>query len=86
VFAAFGGADTSVPVARSVAILSQLLPGNPQHALAVFPDGDHNLFVAERDENISLGEQLAPGFLPMLDSWLNVPRRRHAEARRSFMG
>jgi pimeloyl-ACP methyl ester carboxylesterase len=72
VFAAFGGADTSVPVARSAAILSQLLPANPQHALAIFPGGDHNLFVAERDENIPLGRQLAPGFMPMLETWLNA--------------
>jgi pimeloyl-ACP methyl ester carboxylesterase len=72
VFAAFGGADTSVPVARSAAILSQLLPANPQHALAIFPDGDHNLFITERNENTPLGSQLAPGFLPMLDAWLNT--------------
>jgi|HubBroStandDraft_1064217.scaffolds.fasta_scaffold174650_1 pimeloyl-ACP methyl ester carboxylesterase len=72
VFAAFGGADTSVPVARSAAILSQLLPANPRHALAIFPGGDHNLFVTERDENTPLGSQLAPGFMPMLDAWLNA--------------
>ena len=72
VFAAFGGADTSVPVARSAAILSQLLPANPQHALAVFPDGDHNLFITERNEDTPLGSQLAPGFMPMLDTWLNT--------------
>lgn len=72
VFAAFGGADTSVPVARSAAILSQLLPANPQHALAIFPGGDHNLFITERDENTPLDDQLAPGFMPMLHSWLNT--------------
>lgn len=72
VFAAFGGADTSVPAARSVALLSQLLPANPQHALAIFPGGDHNLFLRERDKNTPLGDQLAPGFMPMLDSWLNT--------------
>jgi uncharacterized protein len=72
VFAAFGGADTSVPVARSAANLSQLLPASPQHALAVFPGGDHNLFVTERDDSIPLGGQLAPGFMPMLDAWLNA--------------
>lgn len=72
VFAAFGGADTSVPAARSAALLSQLLPANPQHALAIFPGGDHNLFIRERDKNTPLGDQLAPGFMPMLDSWLNT--------------
>lgn len=72
VFAAFGGADTSVPVARSAAIISQLLPANPQHALAVFPGADHNLWIKERDENTPLPSQLAPGFMPMLDTWLNT--------------
>ncbi len=72
VFAAFGGADTSVPVTRSAAILSQLLPANPRHALAIFPGGDHNLFITERDENTPLASQLAPGFMAMLDSWLNT--------------
>jgi uncharacterized protein len=72
VFAAFGGADTSVPAARSVAILSQLLPANPQHALAIFPGADHNLFITERDENTPLPSQLARGFMPMLDAWLNT--------------
>lgn len=72
VFAAFGAADTSVPVARSAAILSQLLPANPRNALAIFPGGDHNLFITEPDENTPLASQLAPGFMPMLDAWLNT--------------
>ena len=37
VFAAFGGADTLVPVRRSIDILNDLLPGDSRHALAVFP-------------------------------------------------
>jgi len=37
VFAAFGGADTLVPVRRSIDILNNLLPGDSRHALAVFP-------------------------------------------------
>lgn len=72
VFAAFGGADTSVPAARSAAILGQLLPANPHHALAVFPDADHNLFITEPDPDAPLGGQLAPGFMPMLSAWLNA--------------
>ena len=72
VFAAFGGADTLVPVPRSVAVLSKLLPSNPRHALAVFPAADHNLFTAEPDHTILLSEPLAPGFLPMLTSWFSA--------------
>jgi pimeloyl-ACP methyl ester carboxylesterase len=72
VFAAFGGADTSVPVGRSAAILSSLLPPDPLHALAVFPGADHNLFIAEPDPNVDLADQLAPGFMHMLDAWLKA--------------
>lgn len=70
VFAAFGGADDSVPVARSVAVLSDLLPGDPRHALAVFPDVGHGLLPAIYDREIGYAAQLAPGFLPMLTGWL----------------
>jgi uncharacterized protein len=72
VFAAFGGADPTVPVSRSVAILSRQLPSSPWHALAVFPGADHNLFTEEPDERVPLAKQLAPGFLPMLAAWLAV--------------
>jgi hypothetical protein len=72
VFAAFGGADTSVPVAASVVAVSQHLPASPRHALAVFPDGDHNLFLDEPDDAGPRGRKLAPGFLPMLEEWLSV--------------
>jgi uncharacterized protein len=70
VFAAFGGADTSVPVPRSVAVLSELLPGNSAHAVAVFPDADHGLMPATTDQTASYAARLAPGFLAMLTSWL----------------
>ena len=78
VFAAFGGADTSVPAARSMTILSQLLPASPQHALAIFPEADHNLFIAEPDPGTPLDSQLAPGFMPMLSAWLNADQRTAA--------
>jgi pimeloyl-ACP methyl ester carboxylesterase len=70
VFAAFGGADTSVPVSRSVAVLSELLPSDPRHALAVFPDADHGLMPVTSDETASYAARLAPGFLTMLTHWL----------------
>lgn len=72
VFAAFGGADTSVPAGRSAAILSSLLPSDPQHALAVYPGADHNLFVTEPDPAVPLADQLAPGFMQMLAAWLKA--------------
>jgi pimeloyl-ACP methyl ester carboxylesterase len=72
VFAAFGGADTSVPVGRSVAVLSELLPGDPRHALAVFPGADHGLMPAAWDKTVPYAAQLAPGFLAMLTGWLAI--------------
>ena len=71
-FAAFGGADDSVPVARSVAVLSDLLPGDPRHALAVFPDVGHGLLPAGYDRAIPYSAKLAPGFLAMLTEWLTT--------------
>lgn len=70
VFAAFGGADTSVPVPRSVAVLSELLPGDPRHAIAVFPGADHGLMPVTSDETTPYAARLAPGFLAMLTHWL----------------
>jgi uncharacterized protein len=72
VFAVFGGADETVPVSRSVSVLSELLPPSPRHALAVFPGVGHNLFVGDRDPDVPMARQLAPGFLPMLDAWLQA--------------
>ena len=70
VFAAFGGADSLVPVERSVAILNERLPQDPRHALAVFPNADHNLLIGEYDAVVPLAERLAPGYLAMLADWL----------------
>ena len=61
VFAAFGGADESVPVPASVVAFANLLPESDRHALAVFPGAGHGL---------SVNGQLAPGFLAMLRAWL----------------
>ncbi|MGH9093214.1 MAG: alpha/beta hydrolase family protein, partial [Acidimicrobiales bacterium] len=69
VFAAFGGADATVPVPQSISRLIELLPPNPRHAFAVFPNAGHSLCVGQRDSAIPLAEQLAPGFLPMLSEW-----------------
>jgi dienelactone hydrolase len=70
VFAAFGGADTSVPPRRSVAVLNDLLPSDPRHAIAVYPDVGHGLLPAGYDRTIPYSAQLAPGFLAMLTEWL----------------
>jgi pimeloyl-ACP methyl ester carboxylesterase len=70
VFAVFGGADTSVPVRRSVAVLSELLPSDPRHAIAVFPDADHGLMPIPSDETTPYAARLPPGFLAMLTQWL----------------
>jgi len=71
VFAAFGGADDSTPVYRSVEVLSRLLPANPRHAIAVYPGADHGLQL-RREEGARLRDRLAPGFLPMLTAWLSA--------------
>lgn len=70
VFAAFGGADTSVPVRRSVAVLNELLPSDSRNAIAVFPDVGHGLMPVARDETLPYSALLAPGFLAMLAEWL----------------
>jgi uncharacterized protein len=68
----FGGADHVVPVAESVAALARVLPGLGEgpSGLAVFPDGNHGLFLADPDPQIPRRDQLAPGFLPMLEGFL----------------
>lgn len=70
VFAAFGGADPSIPVARSVAVYAERLPHDQRHVFVVYPRADHNLFVGERDRAVPLASQLATGFFPMLTDWL----------------
>jgi dienelactone hydrolase len=69
VFAAFGGADTSVPVRRSVAVLNDLLPADPRHSITVFSNADHGLMPAGCDRTLPYGERIAPGFLDMLTAW-----------------
>jgi pimeloyl-ACP methyl ester carboxylesterase len=70
VFAAFGRADTSVPVRRSVAVLYERLPEDSRHAIAVFPDADRGLMPAGTDPALPYPARLAPGFLAMLTGWL----------------
>jgi len=66
--ALFGGADPLVPVPASVAAW---VAGAPRLAgLAVFPGADHGLFVADPEPGVDRTSQLAPGFLPMLGSFL----------------
>jgi uncharacterized protein len=70
VFAAFGGADESVPVPRCVEIISSLLPASPEHAIVVYPNADHGLGL-DTDPDLSRADRLAPGFMPMLAAWLH---------------
>jgi hypothetical protein len=49
------------------------LAGAPRLAgLAVFPGADHGLFVADPQPGVDRTSQLAPGFLPMLGSFLRT--------------
>jgi uncharacterized protein len=72
VLALFGGADTLVPAAASVAAFATHLRdgADGKHGLAVFPGADHGLFIADPDPNVPRTNQLAKGFLPMVASFL----------------
>ena len=77
----FGGADDVVPVARSVELLAGALPNldDGLSGIAVFPGGNHGLFTADPDPDVPRRDQLAPGFLPMLEAFLaGVDRHRSA--------
>ena len=75
----FGGADHVVPVAESVAAFGSALPGLGEgpSGLAVFPDADHGLFLGPLDPEIPRRDQLAPGFLPMLEAFLAAVAARN---------
>lgn len=68
----FGGSDWVVPVGPSVAAFARLLPDprQGQHGIAVFPGGDHGLYVADRAPGVERRSQLAAGYLPMLADFL----------------
>lgn len=67
-----GGADDVVPVAESVAAFGPVLPGlgEGSSGLAVFPNGNHGLYVADPDPDVPRKDQLAPGVLPMIAGFL----------------
>jgi pimeloyl-ACP methyl ester carboxylesterase len=68
--ALFGAADPLVPVPAAVA---GWVAGTPRLAgLAVFPGADHGPFVADPEPGVDRTSQLAPGFLPMLGSFLRT--------------
>lgn len=72
VFAAFGGADDSIPVRESAATFAAhlpALPGDP-HALAIYPAADHGLYVSAPAVDVDRLSQLAPGFLTMVERFI----------------
>lgn len=65
--------DALVPVPESLAAFSSLLPplpGNP-HGIAVFPGAGHGLFMEAPDPAIDRASQLAPGLIPMVQSFIH---------------
>jgi pimeloyl-ACP methyl ester carboxylesterase len=70
VLAFFGAADPLVPVAASVAAYATHLPQWAQSGIAIFPGADHGLFTADPDPAVPRTDQLAPGFLPMVEAFL----------------
>ena len=81
VFAAFGGADTLVPVAESIQAYARHLNwdfGN-QHALAVFPGANHGLFTGDPDPAIPRTSQLAAGYLTMVAAFIERVRQSYTD-------
>jgi pimeloyl-ACP methyl ester carboxylesterase len=79
VLALFGADDTLVPVPKSVVAYATHLPeltGNP-HGIAVFPGADHGLFTAGRDPAIARTDQLAPGFLSIVEGFIRDAAQHH---------
>lgn len=73
VLALLGASDALVPVPESLAAFSSLLPplpGNP-HGIAVFPGAGHGLFMEAPDPAKDRASQLAPGFIPMVQSFIH---------------
>ncbi|QSB04666.1 alpha/beta hydrolase family protein [Natronoglycomyces albus] len=69
--ALFGGADSLVPVQESLAIFAEHLPPAPaDHGFVVFPGANHGLFIADPDPAIPRRDQLAPGYLAIIESFL----------------
>ena len=68
----FGGADGVVPVSRSVELLAGALANldDGLSGIAVFPHGNHGLFTVDPDPDVPRRDQLAAGFLPMLEGFL----------------
>ncbi|NED98258.1 alpha/beta hydrolase [Phytoactinopolyspora alkaliphila] len=68
-----GGADTLIPVPASVAAFAEHLPPSPDgHGLAVFPGADHGLYMADPDPAMPRRDQLAPGYLQMVEGFLSA--------------
>lgn len=71
VLALFGGDDTVVPAQASLRAYATHLPPHPTgHGFAVFPGADHGLFIADPDPAVPRREQLAPGYLAMVEGFL----------------
>lgn len=73
VLALLGASDSLVPVPDSLAAFSSLLPplpGDP-HGMAVFPGAGHGLFTEAPDPAKDTASQLAPGFVPMVQSFIH---------------
>ena len=73
VLALLGASDALVPVPESLAAFSSLLPplpGNP-NGLAVLPGAGHGLFTEAPGPAIDRASQQAPGFIPMVQSFIH---------------
>ncbi len=66
----FGAADDVVPVRSSLAAFACALPEHPGHGFAVFPQGDHGLFVADPVDGVPRRDQLAPAYLATVAGFL----------------
>ncbi|HEY2549626.1 MAG TPA: alpha/beta hydrolase [Streptosporangiaceae bacterium] len=70
----FGAADTMVPVRDSLSAFAGHLPPHPGHGFAAFPGANHGLFIADPDPAVPRRDQLAPGYLPVVEAFLAARR------------
>lgn len=70
-----GAADPSIALHASIAAYGRLLVPNTRSGGAVLPNADEGMFVAPPMDGVDRRSQLAPGYLPLVASFLAEQRR-----------
>jgi pimeloyl-ACP methyl ester carboxylesterase len=74
VLAMFGGADPTIPVHASLRGFADYLHPHPEHGIAVFPNADHGLFVAQPTAGVARRDQTAPAYMFTITAFLDDRR------------